>query len=168
MSHLSENERLLKDVLADEAVDGFREALLSETLRHARNRKKGRQARRIGSVLVVLAAATLLIWRNLPQPRTRQPQPAFAPPPLNYQLTQTQPTPAPMLIETRPMSDRLVVSSLETANVIRTTATSGGFREIGDGELLALAPKPAALVRRSPHDAELILPKSADEEPPQF
>jgi hypothetical protein len=168
MSHLPDNERLLKDVLAEESADGFRDALLSETLRHARGRRRGRQARRIGGALVVLIVATMLIWRNFPRSQTQQPQQAVSPPSLNYQLIQTQATPAAMLVETRQLPGGLVVSSLETPNVIHTTATSGGFREIGDGELLALAPRPAALVRRSPHDAELILPKSTDDEPPQF
>jgi hypothetical protein len=168
MSHLPDNERLLKDVLAEESAEGFREALLSETLRQARGRRRRRHVQRVGGIVVMLVAATLLIWRTLPGSRTQQLQRAVAPPPLNYQLILTQPTPATMLVESRQLPNGLVVSSFETARVISTTAKSGGFREIGDGELLALAPRPAALVRRSPHDAELILPKAADEDPPQF
>jgi hypothetical protein len=43
-----------------------------------------------------------------------------------------------------------------TTPTIRTYG--GGFREVGDDELLALAaPQTAALIRRGPHEAELVL-----------
>ena len=69
-----------------------------------------------------------------------------------------------MIVTTQPVRPGQLVASFAGANIVRTTLTSGRYREIGDDELLALAsPRPAALVRHGPHEAELILIDLADE-----
>ena len=77
------------------------------------------------------------------------------PPAQHYQLTLSQPLPASCVVSSRPLrADQLVVSTL-TSSVVHTTA--GRYRVLGDDELLALAPRPAALIWRAPHEAELVL-----------
>ncbi len=154
MNREPENERLLTDVLSEAAPADFREAMLGETLRLARQRRQFRQARQVGGVLAVLAVAAIVIVRSLPQ-RLVKPQPSIA----SYQLVQSQPLSAGQIVATRPFAAQQIVASVETASFVHTIPGSGGFREIGDDELLAMAPQPAALVRRGPHEAELVLVK---------
>lgn len=158
MNREPENERLLTDVLSEAAPADFREALLGETLRLARQRRQFRQARRVCGVLAVLAVAAIVIVRSLPQ-RSVKPQPSSA----SYQLVRSQPLSAGQIVVTRPFAPQQIVASVETASVVHTTPDSGGFREIGDDELLAIAPQPAALVRRGPHEVELVLVKPDDQ-----
>jgi hypothetical protein len=158
MNHPADNERLLADVLADDAAAGFRAALFGETLRLARRRRRLRQARRTMAAVVAVVGLAALIWRSLP-PQAPTPQAAGR----GYVLVHTQPLPAAALVKTRPFSPDRLVASVATAGIVRTTAISGQIREIGDDDLLALAaPKPVALVRRGPHEAELVFVNQED------
>lgn len=147
----SDQERLLTDVLAEEAGTGFPGALLGETLRLARRRRQIRRVRRWGGALLTVALfATVAIWRT-PRPPIAPPSPSQ-----NYELTLSQPLPATCIIQTHPFApDQLVVSSA-AVGIIRTLTNSALYRELTDDELLALAPGPAALVRRGPREAELV------------
>ena len=51
---------------------------------------------------------------------------------------------------------------MRTGNIILTAQAGSPIREINDDELLALVPKPAALVRFGPHSAELVFVNAAD------
>jgi hypothetical protein len=162
MNHLPDNERLLHDVLADESSAGFREALLGETLRLARRRRRWRQVRRISGPLALVAVVAALVLRNL-LPRTSAPAPAKS-----YQLVHSRPFPAELIVTTQPVPAGQVVASLPAADIVRTTPPQSGYQEIGDDELLALAaPRPAALVRYGPHEAALIFIEPVDQEPPR-
>jgi hypothetical protein len=161
MNPLPDSERLLNDVLADESSAGFREALLGETLRLARRRRRWRKTRQIGGALALVAVVAALIWRTLP-PRISTP----ARPAQSYQLVRSRPFPTERIVTTQPVPAGQLAASFAAANLVRTTASSGRYREIGDDELLALAgPRPAALVRLGPHEAELVFIEPVDEEP---
>jgi len=151
MTRRTDQERLLTDVLREETGDGFHAALLGETLRLARRRRQFRLARRVGGVCVLLAVmAAIALWR-----RPLAPEWAARPSVPHYQLTLSQPLPASCVVSSRPLrADQLVVSTL-ASDVVHTT--TGRYRVLGDDELLALAPLPAALVRRGPHEVELVL-----------
>jgi len=162
MNRPTDHEHLLADVLAGEDGAGFREALFSETLRLARRRRYFRQARRAATALAVLGGLCLLVWHSLPRrvklPEARQ---------QNYAVVHSQPLPAAALVMTRPLAVDQRVASFTNVQRVQTAQGGGQFREIDDDELLALAePKPAALVRRGPHTAELIVLNSPDEEAP--
>jgi hypothetical protein len=159
MNQPTDNDRLLADALTDTAPAGFRDALLGETLRWARRRRRFRQTRRAAAMLVMLSALSFLVWLTVPR------HPVVRPPPLiSCKIISTEPLSASAIIATQPFSADRLVASVPTANVIRTTATSGEFREIDDDDLLALvAPRPAALIRFGPHSAELILVNPEDQ-----
>ena len=158
MNDPADNERLLTDVLADEA--GFREALFSETLRLARRRRRFRQTRRALSAVAVLAGlAALVLWQSLP-PRGVLTETAGRP----YVVVRTQPLPEAALVTTRPLSADRFVASVATASIVTTPVTSRQVREIGDEELLALAaPRPVVLVRLGPHSEELVFVNPEDQ-----
>ena len=60
-------------------------------------------------------------------------------------------------VATRPFSPANDVASAKTANIVVTAKAGVPVRELSDDELLALAPKPAALVRFGLHSAEFVL-----------
>ena len=152
MTRRTDQERLLTDVLREEAGAEFHDALLGETLRLARRRRQARLAQRVGGVFALMAVAMgIALWRrpHAPVLETRTPAP-------HYQLTLSQPLPATCVVSSRPLrADQVVVSTL-ASSVIQTTTTGGLYRVLGDDELLALAPLPAALIRRGAHEAELV------------
>ena len=150
MNRRTDQERLLADVLREETGDGFHEALLDETLRLARRRRQVRLVQRVGGVFAILAVTTAIaIWQ-----RPHAPVMVFHPPAPQYRLTLSQPLPASCVVSSRPLrTDQVVVSTL-ASRVVHTTA--GRYQVLGDDELLALAPQPAALVRRGPHEVELV------------
>ena len=161
MNPLPDSERLLNDVLAEESSAGFREALLGETLRLARRRRRWRQTRQTGGALALVAVVAALAWQTMP-PRTSTP----ARPVQSYQLVRSRPFSAELIVTTQPLPAGQLAASFAAANLVRTTASSGRYREIGDDELLALAaPRAAALVRHGLHEAELVFIEPVDEEP---
>ena len=160
MNKKTDQERLLDDVLAGEADAGFHEALLAETLRLARRRRRSLHAQRVGVMLAVISLITAVaVWRNPRAPVIVPPSPAQ-----NYQVIFSQPLPAASIVSTRLLSADQLVASKAMAVVIHTTAMSAGYREVGDDELLALAaPQVVALVRRGPHEVELLfIPSPAE------
>ena len=147
MNRRSDQERLLADVLGEESGADFHAALLDETLRLAQRRRQVRLARRVAGVCVLVAVtATLAFWRRPSAPvlETRLP----------YELKLSQPLPAGCVVSSRPLPADQVVGSTLLSSVVHTT--TGLYRVLGDDELLALAPVPAALVRRGPHEVELV------------
>jgi hypothetical protein len=161
MTRRSEKERLLTDVLGEESEARFQRSLLDETLRLARHRRRLRRTRPVIGVFAVMALiVTVAFWQRPVRPVTK-PQPAA----LNYQLTLSQPLAPSQLISKRPFLAEQVMISQVAVGMIHTTKESGGYREVGDDELLELAPQPAALVRRGPFLVELVFiptPRNAD------
>jgi hypothetical protein len=155
-----EQQRLLADVLSDERSDALRERLLGQTLGLVRGRRRFQQARRTALVLAVVAGLGLVLWRTLP--------PSAMVPPTerrSYVEVRSRPLQPVALVITRAFDPARVVASVPLSVVVQTAAGDGRVREINDAELLALTgPKPAALVRRGAHSAELVFASPADEE----
>jgi hypothetical protein len=152
-----QNERLLVDVLEEGTSAAFREGLLQETLRLAHRRRRFHQGWRAASALAVLACLGLLVWRQFPsglRPASLPTKP--------YALVRTQPLPPAAWVATKPLSSANLLVSTSLGNIVLTAKVAVPVREINDDELLALAPKPAALVRRGPHLAELVLVSTED------
>lgn len=146
---------LLADVLAEAQPADFRAALLGETLRLARRRRHFRQARRVATVAATVALGLFVFWpRSAPRPTPNLPSPA---PELHaYALVTTQPLPAAAIVRTQPLSSAQVVASQATVALIHTERGAPEVRLIDDRELLALSPRPAALIRLGPGAQELI------------
>jgi hypothetical protein len=152
-------ERLLADVLGEGFSAGFRDDLLSATLRRARRRRQWRQGRRVASAFAVLAVLALASWRTV----SPSPGPADLPA-KPYLLVRTQPLAASALLITQPLSPSRLVASAPTAEIVVTAVAGMKVRNLSDEELLALAPQPAALVRFGPHSAELVFVSREDGE----
>ena len=163
MTGPNDKEELLADVLAEAPEAGFHEKLLGETLRLARRCRHFRRAQRVSGVLAVATAiGALTYWQT---PRTLETVRVQQPVAQSFQLTHTQILRPDSVVSTQPLAADRMVTSTALIGVVRTTADSGGYRVLGDDELLALAPEPAALVRRGPREAELVfVPSPADED----
>jgi len=164
MEKKTDNEQLLNDVLTEAAPANFRDAMLGETLRAVRRRRRWRQTRRATALLTMLALCGVFIWwENLPQ------KPVISPPPSaakvvekSYTLVETHPLPASDIITKQPMpSGRFIASTIG----IKIVETSGGsYRVIDDDQLLALvASHPAVLIRTGPHSEELVFANPKDQ-----
>jgi len=161
MNHEPENGQLLTDVLAEAAPADFREALLGETLRLARRRRRWRQTRRAAALLVAMGLLAVLVRQNFP-PQPLAPAPVAKAKVKSYELVRTHPLSSGAIVITRPLSAGQLVASAATAEMVQTS--SGNFRVINDDELLALiSPRPAALVHFGPHSEQLVFANPADE-----
>ena len=159
MNHEPDSGQLLADVLAEAAPTGFREAMLSETLRLAGRRRRWRQTRRAAVLLVTLGLLAFLVRQNSPPPLA--PTPMAKAKVKSYEQVRTQPLSADAIVVTRPLSADQSVTSVATAEIVRTS--TGIFRVINDDELLALvSPRPAALVRLGPDSERLIFANPDD------
>jgi hypothetical protein len=150
-------ERLLSDVLGEGISADLRQGLLSETLHLARRRRRFRQARNAASVLALLVVCGLLVWQQLPSVRN-----PIAAPAKPYTLVRTRPLPPPAWVETRPFPVSRIVASTKTGHIVLTAEAAARVRDLTDDELLASVPKPAALVRFRPHEAELVFVNEVD------
>ena len=161
MNRRTDHEDLLADVLAEESQAGFGDALLGETLRLARRKRQWRQVQHTGIVAGLLLLAGFGVWQSLP--RGKQTIAVVQPPaaPMPYQLIVSQPLAAAQLVTTRTLAIESLLVSKFTTPTIHTY--DSGFREVGDDELLVLAaPRIAALIRRGPHEADLIFVPSTE------
>jgi hypothetical protein len=161
MSDRSEQKRLLTDLLAESSPPDFRAALLDQTLRHARTRRRWRQARQAGGVLVlVVLTAVLCLQRPMEKQPTTRPA-AKVTVPKSFQLVETRALPAAAIITTPNFAPVNIIAS--GAVVTEITSTGGNFRFINDQELLALVGNyPAALVRTGPDSEELVFANPDD------
>ena len=153
------NERLLADILGEGVSADFREGLLNETLRLAQRRRRFRQMQGAALTLAVLVGLGLLVWHQFPSGLDPAGLPAKP-----YAIVCTQPLPSAALVRTTPLSPAYFVATTRTGNIVTTAGAGAPTREINDDELLALVPKPAALVRFNPHAAELVFVDPADRE----
>ena len=153
MKQRTDNERLLTDVLSAEPNSEFSANVLAETLRGVRRQRRWRHVRRYGVALTALIAVALASNHFL---RTgAKPELARLPQPTGYQLVATGPLPADQVTQTRFFTPDQQIVSTPSVALIQTAL--GGFDQIGDDELISLAaPNVVALVRRGPHEAELL------------
>ena len=155
MNKRTDNEELLEDVLADEAGCGVREASRENILRLARRRRRTRLIQRAGVVVALLLVSAMGVMRYL-APKSVMLEVAQAPPAIpGFTLITSQPLTPAELVTSQPLSAEQIVTALPLPDIVQTAA--GNYREVGDDELLALAaPQIVALVRRGPHEAELL------------
>ena len=150
---------LLNDVLADAASPAFREEVLRLALAEVSNRNRLRRRTRgivaAACALVVLAiGARFLARRNVPEPG-----------PDNPLVVHSQPLGAGMLVTTRPAGPGLIGTSTSAVAGIRTAPAGKMFERISDDQLFALlGGRPAALIQRSPAEAELVFLNPADKD----
>src|SRR2546429_8733538 len=110
MNEPNDNERLLRDIFAEEGDADLRETLLLQTLSLARRRRRFRQVRAAASVLVVIASLGLLLWRSPPPKPTLTRQP-----PLHYTLIGTHPLARAAFVKTEPLPFSNLIASVPTA-----------------------------------------------------
>jgi hypothetical protein len=162
MNDRSDQQQLLDDVLGESSPPDFRAALLGETLRLARRRRRWRQARRTAGALAVAVFAALFAWQIRPGKISVPPQLAKTSVPGSCQLIETRPLPAGEVVTTVNFPAVKMVSSESAVTQIATR--SGGFRFINDEQLLALVgPRPAVLVRTGPNSEELVFANPEDQ-----
>ena len=157
MNEPGQDEQLLADVLGEGVTGDFLEGMLNETLRLARRRRRFRQARNAASAVALLAALGLLVWHPLLPGRGPAASPAKP-----YALVRTHPLRPAAWVQTKPFPASSILVSERTKNIVLTANAGMRVRELNDDELLALVPKPAALVRFGPHSAELVFVNAAD------
>jgi len=162
MNHKTDNESLLADVLAEARPAGLRDAMLGETLRRIRRRRRWRQTRRGVVVAVVLGLCGFFFWQKNLSPRPRAPAPVTRAVCPNYQLVQTRPFSAGAIVVTQPLAAGQFIASGETIGVVQTR--SGNYHVLDDVELLALVSShPAVLIRTGPHSEELVFANPEDQ-----
>lgn len=155
-------QQLLADVLAESSPPNLRAAMLAETLRLVRQRRRWQQVRQVGSALAVLLLAGWLVWPHQPKNLSVSQLVPRRVLPKSYQLVETRPLPAGALVSTGNFSAVKTVST--EAAVAQVATTSGGFRYINDAQLLALlGNRPAILIRTGPNSEELVFADPEDQ-----
>lgn len=154
MNKRTDNERLLEDVLAAETEGGKREASLENVLRLARRRRTRAARRVVSSVAVVVVSVIAFVRFN--HPTQMKPEVAQAASSVtNLIWVTSQPLPVGAIVASRALLPEQIVTTIEMPNIVHTMP--GDYREVDDDELIALtAPQVVALVRRGPHEMELI------------
>jgi hypothetical protein len=152
MNHPADRKTLLAEVFADETPVEFRAAMLGETLRLARRRRRFRQTRHAAVSLAMLAGMAALAWKNLaPAPVHRVSDGS------TLRVVCSQPLPEAALVTSQPLAPDSIVVSTASAVLVSTERNGSQFQVIDDSQLLSLAgPGAAALVRWAPHDVELV------------
>ena len=147
MNEKPDNEDLLAEVMAEET--GFREAMLGETLRLARGRRRWHQTRRAAVVVLIVGAIALAVGYNWPAHQSGSP-PTLA---MNKAVP-PQPSSPYEVITTRPLP----------MVIVNTEPGSGGVHEINDDELLTLvAARPAILVQIGKNSSALVFANPEDQ-----
>jgi hypothetical protein len=163
MHNRPEKNELLEDVLNEASPPQFRTALLGETLRLARRRRRWRQTRNAGGVLAAIVFAGIIVRQQWPEKKSDQTvvvPVAEIPAPKSFQLVVTRPLPSGAVVTTGNFSPVKVISS--TSDVLPIATSGGGFRYISDEQLLALVGTPAMLIRTGPDSEELVFANPAD------
>jgi hypothetical protein len=149
-----EPNELWSDILSEVAPAGFREALLKQTLGRVRRRK---QARRLGKGIMAVAlviGTVLLLWQGRTNKTVKPPNLEVS----KVEVIRSQPLAASMMVQSVPGLVELISSKPTELVFVDTQAPQQEFRKINDEELLALTEgKPAALIRKGPHEAELLI-----------
>ncbi|HUZ06232.1 MAG TPA: hypothetical protein VMV89_01955 [Candidatus Paceibacterota bacterium] len=161
MNRRIDNDDLLVDVLSGTEPADFRDALLGETLRLVRRRRRWRQMRQSAGVFAVAGLLAVLGWQNWPEPIAVSPPVAKMAAPTPYKLVRTEPLPDNDIVTTRSFLENQLISS--SSNVVQVETAGGGYRQINDAQLLALvAQRPAVLIRTGPHSEELVFANPED------
>jgi len=155
----NDSQQLLDDVLSDAAPADFRAALLDQTLRQVRHRRRVQRWNRNLAAAAGLVLVSLTCWKIF-QPASELIEsrvPALV-------VIHSRPLDPSILVETKPGAVNVVVSSTSTFASVETGRSRSQFQEIDDEGLLAfMQGKPVALVRHGPNQAELIFLNPEDE-----
>jgi hypothetical protein len=155
------HDDLLADLLAEGGAGSPRDALLGETLRHVRRRRRARQAVRGAGLLLIAGALGMLVLRHFSVAPIAARVAKIPAQVRLYQLVTTQPLSQEMIVSTQPYSGGPARGL--AGSFVEVSTTHDGLRLINDDELLALvADKGGALVRTGPHSERLILPGAGD------
>lgn len=161
MSERIEPKNLLTDTLSESASADFRAALLDETLRHARSRRRWRQARQAAGVFVIGLLVGVLMWSHPDKPVSRTNSTVATIAPESFRLIETLPLPPDAVVLTPPFANLKMIST--SAGVTEIATVSGGFRIINDAQLLAFASGvPMILIRTGPDSEELVFANPED------
>jgi hypothetical protein len=149
----NDNEnKLWEDMLSDVAPAEFRKALLNQTLGRVRRRKRMRRLGQGVMVGALVMVAGLLLWPGERRQTVQQPKPVLS----NVEVVSSQPLDSSMVVQSVPGLVELVNS--KPAELILVDTRREEIRRISDEELLALVGnRPAALVRKGPNEAELLI-----------
>ncbi len=163
MNQRPEKKELLADVFNETSAADFRDALLGETLRRVRNRRRWQQTRRAVGLLLTLGLLTIFFWQRGAKPTAviavRSTPKSVR---LSYQLVRTEALPASAVVTTRTLARAQIITSTAGGDIVLTTR--GNFRVINDEQLLALvAHRPAALIRVDANSERLVFADPADE-----
>jgi hypothetical protein len=153
-------EKLLADVMVENAPVDFREAMLGGALREARHRRHRRQVLRVAPVLVLVGLIGSLLHRP-GNDRSASKDVARVESP--YRLVLTEPLTAQQIVTSEELAVPYVSAIPDAVNLVQTTATSGPYNVINDDELLGIVHKrPAMLVRMDNHSERLVFLSAAD------
>jgi hypothetical protein len=156
----TDQERLLNDVLADEAETGPNAASLDQLLQLARRQRRVRLVRRACGVSVI---AVVVMSAFLFQSSTQKPQTELARKPImpaSYETVVSFALKSEQLVGSQPLLPEQMVLADSAVTVIYTTEAN--FQPVNDEQLLELTkPNIAVLVRRGPHEAELVFVEPA-------
>ncbi len=151
---------LLDDVLREAAPGDFRQNLLRRTLSEVRSRKHARGRARNLTLMAIALGLGVALWRLAPPP-TRPANLHSATP----EVIRSHPLRPGMIVETRPGTAGIIESAAGGVAIVETAPRAEVVREIDDAELLALTgDRPAALVRRSSQQVELVFLNPSDRE----
>ena len=154
MKHKADHEELLNDVFGETAPDGWRGAMLGETLRLVRRRRRYRQLRQAAFALVVVGVLSMWLRQTLVHTPT-VPLMATKSAPAGYEVVHTRPLLEKLVISTGSSREVQIVTT--TSTVRKTVTTSGDFQRINDEELLAFAARrPVILIGTGPKSEELV------------
>jgi hypothetical protein len=147
------SEQLLDDLLEDSAPPKFGAAVLEKTLLGARRRKRKRRFNMALSATVVAGICLFSVWKlretGTLQNQIQQPNPM---------IVISRPLKPQQIVVTQFESVETFVSSASTFTEVRTSGSSGIYKEINDQQLMALlSDQSAVLVHYGPHEAKLIL-----------
>ena len=136
----------------DTASSEFREALLSETLRHVQHRRSNRRLRQGIIFVFCVVLFSTMVW-NTREP-ARRPVPISKP---SLIVVRSMSLQAGQIIGTHPGGVEVIRSSRAGLAWIETSSAKRQFHEINDEQLFALlSGRPAGLVRSGPNRVELI------------
>jgi hypothetical protein len=153
MKNETEPNRLMDDILEEIAPPAFRADLLDRIVKRAqrRSRARRRNQRLFATALVMIIG--LFVWKTHTSRNENQDSTSTA---LN--VVNSRPLSPSMVVESFPGSVDVIHSFSGMAALAETGPSGHDFRELSDDELLALMPDtPSVLIRRSPHEAELLI-----------
>jgi hypothetical protein len=146
-----EHKELWRDIFSGEG--DFRETVLNQTLGRVRRRKRVRRMSQMAAMMILTAGLALWIWRpQTPRIAVRLPQPEAT----GLEMVSSMPLQPDMLVESRQGAVEWISSSVPDMAMVETSLKNRIYQEVNDEELLAFAEgKPAVLLRKGPHEAEL-------------